>query len=346
MLPLETALFGSPPTDRDAKIVARHFGFDGRGGANFQRIGNEFGLTRERVRQIVTEADPRRQIMPSGISTLDRVIALIVANLPAPAVDIEKKLQATGLTAKPFRIEGVVNVAALVSRPLELRISSLKKTRFALPASWPLFRELVSGARQQVRRHGMAEITQFVNHGVTGERARRDASVIATILSAQPDFRWLDRKSGWFWLEDTQRNCAVSRIRKMLAVANPLPVSELRAGLDRMGSTLAPERTLLAFCRQIDGLSVCGEMIHADPGIETADVLNKTEQDIYQLLSENNGIMSNAELIWQSNVLGMKRPTFYQCVTYSPIVARYNGSSYRLIGSLGQSGQPMKSGTA
>jgi hypothetical protein len=42
-----------------------------------------------------------------------------------------------------------------------------------------------------------------------------------------------------------------------------------------------------AFCRQIDGLSVRGDMICADPGMEFAEVLNKTERDIFQLLSEN-----------------------------------------------------------
>ena len=43
--------------------------------------------------------------------------------------------------------------------------------------------------------------------------------------------------------------------------------------------------------------------------------------------------MSNNELFWQSKCLGMKRPTLYQCVTYSPIVVRYKEKHYRLIGS-------------
>jgi hypothetical protein len=126
---------------------------------------------------------------------------------------------------------------------------------------------------------------------------------------------------------------APRRFPSRIAVANPLAVREVRAALGRMGSPPAPERALLAFCRQIDGLTVRGDMIYADPGIESAEVLNKTERDIFQLLSENDGCMSNSELISQSEVLGIKPPTFYQCVTHSPIVARFNGSHYRLIGS-------------
>jgi hypothetical protein len=335
-LPLEKALFGVPPEDRDAAIVARHYGFDGRGGANFQRIGTELDLTRERVRQIVGESDPRAHIMPDGLAALDRVIALVAADIPAPAADVERKLYQAGVTSALFRIEGVINAASLLSRRLPFRISALRKTRFLLPDSWPQFREIINAAHNQVRRHGMATIAQLMDEGAGGDRAGRDALMIETILSAQPDFRWLDRTLGWFWLAQTHRNCAVTRIRKMLAVANPLSVSEIRAGLGRMGSPLAHERSLLELCRQIEGLSVRGEMVHASPGIETAEVLNKTELEIFQLLSENNGCMSNSDLIWQSNMLGMKRPTFYQCVTRSPIVTRYNGRHYRLIGS-GQS---------
>jgi hypothetical protein len=333
MLPLEKALFGVPPRDRNASIVARHYGFDGRGGANFQRTGNEFGLTRERVRQIVSGSDPRRQILPAGKRALDRVIAFIAAGLPAPAAEVETNLQRAGLTIKPFRIEGVVNVAGLLGRPVPFRLSALNKKRFVIPTACPKFGDVVGRARQLVRRNGMATIAEFTNDVQSDEAAQGEADLIEAILSSQPDFRWLDRRSGWFWLTDAPRNRAVKRIRKMLAVANPLTVEELRAGLGRMGSPLASEQTLLGFCRQIDGLSVCGDLIHASPCIATAEVLNKTERHIYQLLSQNNGCMANSELIWESNRLGMKRPTFYQCVTYSPIVARYDGRHYRLIGS-------------
>jgi hypothetical protein len=333
MLPLERAVFSEPQVDRNDCIVARHYGFDGRGGADFQRTGNEFGLTRERVRQIISESDPLRQLVPNCLPTLDRVVASITAGLPAPAADIESYLHLAGLSIKPFRIEGIFNVAELLGRAVPFRIEAWNKTRFVIPASWPRLRDFPARARRHVRRHGMARIADFGCDSPSSAAAQREAGILSTILASQPDFRWLDHHSGWFWLAGTRRNRAVGRVRKMLAVANPLAVCELRAGLGRMGSPLAPERTLLAFCRQIDGLSVQGDMIYANPGIESAEVLNRTERDIFQLLLENDGCMSNSELISQSCMLGIKPPTFYQCVTYSPIVTRHNGNNYRLIGS-------------
>jgi hypothetical protein len=336
MLPLEKALFDVPQVDRNDCIVARHYGFDGRGGADFQRTGDEFRLTRERVRQIISDSDPLRQLRPNGSSTLDRVIASIAARLPAPAADMERSLQIAGFSTGPFRIEGILNVAGLLGRPVSFRIDVWNRTRFVVPATWPRLRDFLARARRHVRRHGMARIAEFGSDSPSAAGAQREARLLAAILSSQSDFRWLERRSGWFWLAGTKRNRAVGRVRKMLAVANPLAVSELRAGLGRMGSPLAPERTLLAFCRQIDGLSVQGDLVYANPGIESAEVLNKTERDIFQLLSENDGCMSNSELISQSRELGIKPPTFYQCVTHSPIVARDDGSNYRLIGAQGR----------
>jgi hypothetical protein len=352
MLPLEKALFAAPQkdksssSDRNFHILARHYGFDGKGGANFQRTGNEFGLTRERVRQIASDADPRLHLLPKGVTALDRVNAAIASSMPGPANAIESKLQQSGFTVKPFRIEGILNAASLLCRPVTFRISTLSKTRYVVPASYPQFRDIVGQVRQQVRKHGMATVADFLSDQTGKEDTQREVALLEAVLGSQKDFRWLDRRSGWFWLADTPRNCAASRVRKMLAVANPLPINEIRAGLARMGAPVAPERTLLEFCRQIPGLTVHGDMVHANPGIRAAEVLNKTERDIFQLLSENNGCMSNSDLICQSNVLGMKRPTFYQCVTYSPIVTRHNRSHYRLIGSPGQEVTGSESGAA
>jgi hypothetical protein len=336
MLPLEKALFGVARVDRDDCIVARHYGFDGRGGADFQRTGDEFGLTRERIRQIIADSDPLRHLRPNASSTLDRVIASVSARLPALAADLEENLRIAGLSTEHFRIEGIFNVAGLLGRPVPFRIDVWNRTRFVIPATWPRLRDFPARARRHVRRHGMARIADFGSDSPSAAGARREARLLAPILSSESDFRWLDRRSGWFWLACTQRNRAVARVRKMLAVANPLAVSEIRTGLGRMGSPLAPERTLLAFCRQINGLSVQGDLVYANPGIESAEVLNKTERDIFQLLSDNDGYMSNSELISQSEVLGIKPPTFYQCVTHSPIVARDAGSNYRLIGAQGR----------
>jgi hypothetical protein len=335
VLPLEKAFTDTSAKDRNALIFDRHYGLDGKGGANFQRIGHEVGLTRERVRQIVAEFDGRAHFKPEAVAVIERVIATIVASLPAPAASIEKKLQTDGVTLKPFRLEGVVNAATLIGRTAPFQVRTLNRKRYMVAAGYPRFSDIVTRARHRIRRHGMAPLTACLASRSKSQSSQSEIDLVEAILTAQRDFHWLDQRTGWFWFADTTRNRAVSRIRKMLAVANPLTIGEISAGLARMKCPLAPPATLAEFCRQIPGLRVSGDTVSADPAIDIDEVLNRTEQDIFRLLAAHDGCMSSSELILRSKAMGVKRPTFYQCVTYSPIVSRYNQGHYRLIGASG-----------
>ena len=334
MLPLEKALFAGPNKDRDFNIVARHMVSmaaaarisSGRA-TNSGSRGNAYARSFPkpiRIRIFCLKAVPLSTArLPSSIQTFPRRLLSSKPAFIRPASPVSRSVWRDRQRRK------------IVVRTLPFRISSLGKTRYVVPALYPEFADIVGEVRQRVRKHGMVNIEEFLQSSPESNEAGRETGVLEAVLGSERDFRWLDKRAGWFWLSNTPRNCAVSRIRKMLAVANPLPLGEMRAGLARMGSPLAPERTLLEFCRQIKGITVRGNSISASPEIPATEVLNKTEWDLFQLLSENNGCMSNSDLICQSSVLGIKRPTFYQCVTYSPIVARFNGNHYRLIGASG-----------
>ncbi|HEX4133746.1 MAG TPA: hypothetical protein VHY84_03915 [Bryobacteraceae bacterium] len=236
------------------------------------------------------------------------------------------------MTRTVFRLEGIVEIAALLRRAVPFRITNLHGRRFIVAAEYPRFRHIVTAARDRVRRYGVANLAACRAGRSKSGDVRRELDLLETILTAAGDFRWLNRRTGWFWFSEVTTNRVVSRIIKMLAVANPLTSAEIRAGLGRMLDPLAPDATLLELCRQLPGLSVDGERIRADSEIKVSDVLNKTERDIFRLLSENNGCMSNSDLICRSRGIGVKRPTLYQCVSNSPIVLRHNRNYYRLIG--------------
>ena len=110
---LERELLGLLGTGRNAYIAARYYGFDGRGGGSLQSVGNEFGLTRERIRQIVAETSEWLGTGPPIPQTLDRTIAFVVNRMPALAGEIEADLRSQGLTSGLFRLEGVIKAAEL-----------------------------------------------------------------------------------------------------------------------------------------------------------------------------------------------------------------------------------------
>src|SRR5260370_7556959 len=84
-LTLERELRSLLGTGRNALIAARYYGFDGRGGATLQAVGNEIGVTRERVRQIVAAASQGLRTGRSVLPMLDRTSAFLSYHIaPTP----------------------------------------------------------------------------------------------------------------------------------------------------------------------------------------------------------------------------------------------------------------------
>ena len=93
-------------SERNRLIVARYLGWDGRGGATLQAVGDEFGMSRERVRQICDPVAKTLAATKPFAPVLDRVLNVAAERIPALASAIEKSLVAEGLTAASFPWKG------------------------------------------------------------------------------------------------------------------------------------------------------------------------------------------------------------------------------------------------
>jgi hypothetical protein len=333
---LETELCDLLGAGRKALIAARYFGFDGRGGGSLQTVGNEVGLTRERVRQIVTASSEwlgtRRPVSP----TLDRTIACVVDRMPASAGEIEAELRFQLLTSGLFRLEGVIKAAELLGKRLPFSITEVEGERLVHARDIPSVETIVRLARRVISRWGMATISNVVAEVRKVESGLCDRKLVVIALSCLRDFHWLEQSADWFWLSDQPDNRVLNRIRKILSIANPVNISELRAGIARdyrMKGFSPPTKVLLEFCGQAPGLRVNEETIQAEPVVNPGDVLSQVERDIVHILSEHGGTMATSEFKSVCVGIGMNRSTFYQNLVSSPIISRYAEGLYGLIGS-------------
>jgi hypothetical protein len=57
------------------------------------------------------------------------------------------------------------------------------------------------------------------------------------------------------------------------------------------------------------------------------------------MLSEHTGTMLGSELKSACLGMGLNRPTFYRALLYSPIISKYPGGPYGLIGTRERSGR-------
>ena len=182
----------------------------------------------------------------------------------------------------------------------------------------------------------MATLSSVVAEVRNVESRRCDGNLVVSALACRGGFHWLEQSEGWFWLSDNPHNRVLSRIRKVLSIANPVNISELRAGIARdcrMKGVSPPKRVLLEFCRQAPGLRVNHETVKAEPEVSSGDVLSQVERDIVHILSEHGGTMATSEFTSVCLGMGVNRQTFYHNLVNSPIISRYAGGLYGLIGS-------------
>jgi len=345
---LESELLSLLGGDDKARVMARYCGFDGRGGATLQAAGAEFGITAERVRQILGEVVKRVGDARQPAPALEKTLSFIAEHMPGGAEEIESKLLAAGLSARPFRIEGVLRAAELFGRKAPFFLTETPRARLVHTLSTQSLDAVVRVARRAIERRGVTTINAVAADLLEDERLAADGRLIATVLAAAEDLRWLDRASEWFWLPGVPRNPVVRRIRKILSVANPVLFSELCAGIGReyrLQSYSPPPAVLRELCRQAPGLQVEGERIKADPGIDPHEVLGELEEAIVDVLMANGRVMRRADLISVCLQRGLKRASFYSCLSHSPVIEPHAAGLLGLIGAEMADGPAQNSGT-
>jgi hypothetical protein len=335
-LSLERELLNLLGTGRDALIAGRYYGFDGRGGGTHRAVGNEFGLSHQRVGQIATLASKRLSADRPHAPTLDRTIKFVANSMPAQAAEIEAQLQPQGLTSGAFRLEYIIKAADLLGRTLPFSITEVQGERFVHAKGLRLLDRVVSVGRRAIGERGLGTIAYVAAELHNVESGLSERKLIEVVLACQKGFRWLDQSKGWFWFSDVHANRLLNRIRKILSVAKSISISELRAGVlrdYRMQGFSLPSRLLLEFCRQVSGLRVYDTVINAEPKVNPDEILGQAERDIARILSDRGGVLSRPELESLCLGMGMNRRTFYQYLSYSPIISRRPIGSYGLIGS-------------
>src|SRR5579859_2739000 len=342
-LTLERELRDLLGTGRNARIAARYYGFDGRGGGSLQAVGNEVGLTRERIRQIVAAVSERLNTGRPVSAALDRTIAFVAGRMPAAAGEIEAELWSQRVTSGLFRLEGVLRAAELLGRRPLFSITEVKGERLVHAQDIPPVDAIVRIARRLISRWGVATITNVVGDVRKVEPGACDRKLVVSALACLGGFHWLEQSAGWFWLSNSRNNNRVlNRIRKILSIANPIHITELRAGIARdyrMKGVLLPKRVLLEFCRQAPGLRVHDEVVEAEPAVNSDIILSQVEKDIIHILSDHGGTMATPEFKSVCLGRGLNRRTFYQNLVSSPIFSQYADGRYGLIGSGKRSGR-------
>ena len=338
-LTLERELLDLLGGGRDARIAARYHGLDGRGGETLQSIGNAFGLTRERVRQIVATTSARLRGGRPVPRMLNRTIAFVADLIPAAAPVIEAKvieaeMWSQGLTAGSFRLEGLIRATELLRMRLPFAMTEVSGERLVHVQDIPQLHSIVHIARRVVARYGIATVSKVAAKLCEKAPGVNSWNLVTSVLAHERGFRWLDRSGEWFWSE-TGINPALHRIRKILSVVSSARASDLLAGITRsarMKGFSPPIEVLLEFCRQAPGLHVGDNAIEAKSRVNPDEVLSQIERQIVHTLSQNGGTVTVSEIRSVCLRMGLNFTTCRLYLVNSPFILKYGHNRYGLIG--------------
>lgn len=322
-------------SERNSEIFIRRFGLGGEPISTLQELADEYGMTRERVRQICDKVSRLVEGKRPFAPVLDQALKLVACLVPAVATDVEEKLIVEGITNKDFRLESLQSAAALLGREVTFSITEVGAQRAvtAVDAAYSA-KKVLSIAQRTIRHWGVATIEDVVARA--SERTSLPPAVVRSIVTGQTDFRWLDEANGWFWLRSISDNRLLNQVRKVLSVGELVDIAELRAGVcrhHRMEGIAPPQHVLVRLCRQVPWCRVEESAVRAEPPLDWRETLGDTEQLLTEILKANGQVMSRERLEAESLERGTNRTTFYAYLNYSPIITRYTRGVYGLRGA-------------
>jgi hypothetical protein len=322
---------------RNLDLALSFFGWSGHGVRTLQAVGDDFHMTRERVRQITSKLIARIGQARPFAPTLKRAIIHISRGLPAAVVDIETELCGNGLTQAPFRLDGIASAAELfgVSVPFTIEGHHGIQTVVRHEATG-LAKSIVRFSRKVVSHAGLGKVADLCDLIEEEAGTAVDSPIVRRVLQSLTSLHWLDQQSEWFFIDDLPRNHLVTLVTKVLAVAPTIHVNEMRSAIarDHRGMGFAPPKSVvLEFCRIACKCKIDGDNIVAMRAPSPAEALSKSEQLAYSVLAADGPLLHRSDFERKCIERGMNPNTFLNYVGRLPILARFGPGIYGLRGA-------------
>jgi hypothetical protein len=336
------AIFTANATPRNAEIVIGYYGWtDGRQ-HTLTEVGNRYGITRERVRQICAKLARKPKLRTIYAPVMDRALAMIAQALPGPVATIEAELTARGWTRVGLSLESVATAARLVGHTADFSVVEVptgRKTSARLAVRGQAANAvlaIVDAAKKSVYFHGLSRVDDIQRSVATRFPNGADLALVRQTLRLIQGFSWLDEQAGWFRITSIAKHGLPRTIEKVLAVAGTVTVEQLRAALARnrrLWQEVPSEQVLLEFCRHMPQVRVDGKCISSDPPRDWRTVLTGVELKLVRMLKTHDPVMERSEMEDVCVTEGMNRFSFHAFVSWSPVIVQLGHSLYGLLGA-------------
>lgn len=319
---------------RDSEIVSEFLGLFGKKIKTLEQVGHQFGVTRERVRQICQRhADELQSLATMPISTA--LIARMNSLVPCTVKTAEKALCEAKLTETGTSIEAVLKVLQLSGMPSEFVVVMVHRTRvFLANRHRSCFDQIQKSMAKLTRWNGCCSRHALLESGSGRESNLDRRRLVSLALRSTKGFEWLDEDRQWFWFSTARK--LHRRILRILAVAGRIPLTELRSALRRdlrLRHSMPPVSALQKVCRQLPDCTTDGDTVWSTRPIEPAEVIRGYELEIVHLLIEHGPVIGRKRLQEIATTSGIGMPSLWRVLSFSPTIMRYATGVYGLVGA-------------
>lgn len=331
-------------------FLARHGGLSG---LELQKVGEQFGLTRERVRQICDGVLVGLRSHPVQMPALGRLLNAASSVMPLSMEDAN--VQLAPFLGEGYGLRAAMNFADLMDLKSPVRETALRARThdgykpvtlveaYDAPASWA--KDALAHARRDCTFVGCTNYLRIAGLLALEQGIAPDLETLQTVFGNAPGFRVLDTDSGWFTLADSESSATASRMRKIMAVADgSVDLDTVASALmtdDRWlhredGRTLAlpPLHVLAELFSGWDWLKANGHNKYtARTTIDPNEVLSRTEVGAVEVIEKHGGAATRAELAEHLiGNLGVTNVAVSQIAAMSAAVCKLDHSIYGVRG--------------
>jgi hypothetical protein len=330
-LSIISAILPREPLSRVALIGLR-FGLGGQL-PTLDEVGNDMGLTRERVRQLQQGVSRELPRIPLPLApAIDNSLQVIDHALPCGTRELAQALRAAGLSnVEGWTLAALRAIASVSGRelpPLEESDGAIGR-----PGELALKSMYRSAARAVSNFYGIGSVNQVISRVASksrGTAGHLDSAAARAALN-EHEIHWLD--SEHFWTDHRSgRNRLVNTTLRMLAVHSPQTLLAIQEGLERhfsfrraswsgkreFSELVVPERDLLHrfYCDHPD-FEVEAKAVRSAHPI-SLDVLGaETRYMVEVLLGSPYHAMNRLDLLEACTTGGMNSSTVNIWLTYS-----------------------------
>lgn len=330
-------VFASSGQERNREIVIGYYGWADGQRHTLAEIGQRYGMTRERTRQICAKLVRRKDASMILAPVMDRMLAWLNTRLPAPVERLEAEMSATGLTRVGMGLDNVAAAAKLLGRAVPLRVIRVGRRQLAVrPEQVAAVPAIVELANKEVFYHGLSTIAAIDAGLAEKHPGCLGQQLVAETLQLVDGFQWLDQSKGWFRLAAIRKHGLPKAIDKILAVAGCLSIEQVRAAVGRnrrMWKEPPPADALLEFCRRMPDVRIEGDRVISDPPRDWRKTLTGVEFRLVEILHQRGPVMERGALEDICVAGGMNRFSFHAFIACSPVITQCGHSVYGLLGT-------------